>query len=136
MRGILAVFLIMICSQKTLAQTTISSSNDKAAKAWADSVYNSLTDSERIAQLMVVRLSTYDFKKNVAVFFDKHVDSLVREYNIGSICLFQGNPVQQATIINHLQSVAKTPILVCMDAEWGVGMRMFEVQPLPKQMML
>ena len=86
---------------------------------------------------MVIRLSTYDFKKNVAIFFDKQVDSLVRQYNIGSICMFQGDPVQQATIINHLQSIAKTPILTCIDAEWGIGMRMFDdVEGLPKQMML
>jgi len=107
------------------------------AKGWADSVYNTLSDDERIAQLMVIRLSTYDFKNNKVIFFDKQVDSLVRQYNIGSICLFQGNPADQATIINHLQSIAKTPILTCIDAEWGVGMRMFDsVQALPHQMML
>ncbi|WP_224016493.1 glycoside hydrolase family 3 protein [Ferruginibacter albus] len=113
------------------------STNNSTAIAWVDSVYNSLSDSERIAQLMVVRLSTYDFINKKAVFFDKQVDSLVRKYNIGSVCLFQGDPVQQANILNHLQSVAKTPVLTCIDAEWGVGMRMFDsVQALPKQMML
>jgi len=136
MRGFL-VILSTIFYLGTTAQTTMLPSNNKAAKAWADSVYNSLSDDERIAQLMVVRLSTYDFNKKIAIFFDKQVDTLVRQYNVGSICLFQGNPVQQAMILNYLQSVAKTPILTCMDAEWGVGMRMFDdVQGLPKQIML
>jgi len=136
MRCILVAILIVL-SLKTSAQTNMFSPGNKAAKVWADSVYNTLSDSERIAQLMVIRLSTYDFVNKKTVFFDKEVDSLVREYNIGSICLFQGDPVPQANILNHLQSIAKTPILTCMDAEWGVGMRMFDsVEALPKQMML
>ena len=86
---------------------------------------------------MVVRLSTYDAKNKAAIFFDDQVDSLVRQYNIGGICLFQGSPVKQANIMNHLQAIAKTPILMCIDAEWGVGMRMIDsVLPLPHQMML
>jgi len=136
MRRILGVILIVL-SLKTSGQTNMFSPGNKVAKVWADSVYNTLSDSERIAQLMVIRLSTYDFVNKKTIFFDKEVDSLVREYNIGSICLFQGDPVPQANILNHLQSIAKTPILTCMDAEWGVGMRMFDsVEALPKQMML
>ncbi|MEP7142324.1 MAG: glycoside hydrolase family 3 N-terminal domain-containing protein [Ferruginibacter sp.] len=107
------------------------------SNAWVDSVFKTLSPDEQIAQLMVVRLSTYDSKNKTAIFFDDKVDSLVRQYNIGGVCLFQGSPVKQATIINRLQADAKTPILMCIDAEWGVGMRMIDsVLPLPHQMML
>jgi len=109
----------------------------KNAQAWADSVYNTLSDSERIAQLMVVRLSTIESKSRTITFYDSLVTELVKKYNVGGICLFQGNPVKQANIINSLQKIAKTPILICIDAEWGVGMRMTDsVLPLPHQMML
>ena len=121
---------------KTTAQNNSIATNVKAI-AWVDSVFKTLGPEERIAQLMVVRLSSYDAKNKTAIFFDDKVDSLVRQYNIGGICLFQGSPVKQATIINRLQAVAKTPILICIDAEWGVGMRMIDsVLPLPHQMML
>ena len=120
----------------TSAQNNLISINTKAS-AWADSVFKTLSPDEQIAQLMVVRLSTYDAKNKTAIFFDDKVDSLVRQYNIGGVCLFQGSPVKQATILNRLQAVAKTPILMCIDAEWGVGMRMIDsVLPLPHQMML
>ncbi|MEY2918295.1 MAG: hypothetical protein RIS73_2009 [Bacteroidota bacterium] len=123
-------FVVVLCGKFTVAQNT-------AATTWADSVFKTLSDEERIAQLMVVRLSTIDFKTKVVTFFDKQVADLVKQYNIGGICLFQGSPVKQATIINALQAQAKTPILMCIDAEWGVGMRMIDsVLPLPKQMML
>lgn len=109
----------------------------KAAAAWADSVFKTLTPEEQIAQLMVVRLSTIDSKTKTVTFYDKEVAELIRRYNIGGICLFQGNPADQANIINSLQSIAKTPVLMCIDAEWGVGMRMTDsVLPLPRQMML
>ena len=104
---------------------------------WADSVYNTLSNDERIGQLMVVRLSTMDGKTKKVTFYEKEVDSLIQQYNIGGICVFQGSPVKQAEIINKLQAKAKTPVLMCIDAEWGVGMRMIDsVLPLPRQMML
>lgn len=110
---------------------------NNAAQAWADSVLKTLSPDERIAQLMVVRLSTYDSKTKTVTFFDKQVSELIKQYNIGGICLFQGSPVKQANILNALQAQAKTPILMCIDAEWGLGMRMIDsVLPLPKQMML
>jgi beta-N-acetylhexosaminidase len=110
---------------------------DLAAKAWADSVYNSLNPDQRIAQLMVLRLSAYDFKNKTPIYYDSAVAEAVKKYNVGGICPFQGNPVQLATIINHLQSIAATPLMTCIDAEWGVGMRLFDsVAPLHHQMML
>ena len=136
MRGIfVSLFLFLFLNMS--AQNKIPTKENNRAKAWVDSVYKSLSNEERIAQLLVVRLSTYNFVNKKTVFFDTSVERLVKKYNIGSICLFQGNPVQQATLINHLQSITKTPILTCIDAEWGLGMRMFDsVQSLPHQMML
>src|ERR1700733_1736404 len=104
MRCILAA-IIVVFSLKASAQTNMFSSNNKNANAWADSVYKTLSNDERIAQLMVIRLSTYDFVKKQTVFFDKEAEALVKQYNIGSLCLFQGNPVDQANILNHLQSI-------------------------------
>ncbi|WP_462252594.1 glycoside hydrolase family 3 N-terminal domain-containing protein [Ferruginibacter sp.] len=112
-------------------------SQNSPAQIWADSVYKTLSDEERIAQLMVVRLSAYNATTKTAIFYDKQVSDLVKQYNVGGICVFQGSPVKQANIINALQAQAKTPLLMCIDAEWGVGMRMIDsVLPLPRQMML
>ena len=69
-------------------------------------------------------------------FYDKEVEDAVRKYNIGGICLFQGGPITQANFINYFQGIAKTPIMICIDAENGVGMRMDSVMGLPRQMML
>jgi beta-glucosidase-like glycosyl hydrolase len=124
------LLVTIICFKNLVAQNA-------NAQQWADSVFKALSPDERIAQLMVVRLSTYDAKTKTTTFFDKQVNDLVKQYNVGGICVFQGSPVKQAHILNALQAQAKTPILVCIDAEWGLGMRMIDsVLPLPRQMML
>lgn len=122
----------MICLYLTsFSQRTTS----LAAEQWADSVMKTLTDDEKIAQLMVVRLSAIGPDRKT-VFYDKEVLEAIQKYNIGGICLFQGGPVRQANIVNNLQAAAKVPLLVCIDAENGVGMRMDSVTGLPRQMMM
>ena len=105
-----------------------------AAKQWADSVFNTLNNDQRIAQLMVLRGSTISGKG--VVYYDQEVNDAITKYDVGGVCLFQGPPVKQATIVNNYQRIAKTPVLICIDAEWGLGMRMDSVIPLNHQLML
>ncbi len=129
---ILELILALFFSQGTIAQM-----KNIPAKNWAAATYANLSKDERIAQLMIVRLSTIDSKTKVVTFYDDKVAGLIKKYNIGGICVFQGSPVKQANMINKLQAMAKTPLMMCIDAEWGVGMRLVDsVLPLPKQMML
>ncbi len=129
MRKIL-VIIILFTGTRSLAQ-------QNGAKAWVDSVFKTLGPDEQIAQLMVVRLSSIDTRTKVITSFEDQVAGLVKQYNVGGICVFQGSPVKQALTINSLQAMAKTPLLMCIDAEWGLGMRLTDsILPLPKQMML
>jgi len=48
----------------------------------------------------------------------------------------QGNAPHQATLTNVYQHMAQTPLLIGMDAEWGIGMRLDSVKSFPRQMML
>jgi beta-N-acetylhexosaminidase len=104
--------------------------------AWVDSVFRTLSPDEKITQLMVIRLSGIDPTTHGALFYDSIAGVAVRKYNVGGICTFQGDPVAQAGRINYLQRIAKTPVLFCIDAENGLGMRMDSVEGLPRQMML
>jgi beta-glucosidase-like glycosyl hydrolase/CubicO group peptidase (beta-lactamase class C family) len=125
------ILLVGLVSSEVQAQH----SGNPAADHWVDSVFTTLSKSQKIAQLMVVRVSSIGPDHKV-VFFDKQVEQDIIKYNIGGLCLFQGGPNKQATILNHLQAIAKTPLLVTIDAENGVGMRMDSVLPLPRQMMM
>ncbi len=126
MKKFCAVFLFFSLISIVKAQ-------DPKATAWVDSVFKTLSEQEKIAQLMIVRVST--LKNGQPYFYDAEVQEAIRKYNIGGLCLFQGGPLQQAQRINQFQSLAKTPLLVTIDAEWGLGMRFDSVQALPRQMM-
>lgn len=99
---------------------------------WVDSVYNALPDSLRIAQLMMIRASDERAPK-----FEQEVAGLVQRYQVGGICLFQGKPEMLAELTNRCQAVSKIPLLVSIDGEWGLGMRLKETTiAFPKQLML
>ncbi|QMU29310.1 glycoside hydrolase family 3 N-terminal domain-containing protein [Adhaeribacter radiodurans] len=105
-----------------------------AAQRWVDSTFKHLSKNEKIAQLMVVRLS--ERKGTEVAFYDKEVAEDLKKYNIGSVCLFQGKSTQHAAILNKLQSQARTPLLVTVDGETGLGMRFSDVTPFPNQLTL
>jgi len=98
---------------------------------WVDSVLNSLTQKERIAQLfMVAAYSNKDDSHN------QEIAQLVSKRGIGGLIFFQGGPVRQALLTNHYQSLAKVPLLIGIDAEWGLGMRLDSTISYPRQMAL
>src|SRR5687768_15030363 len=101
------------------------------AGQWVDSVFNSLTKEEKIAQLMVVRAHSNLGPEHIA-----KVTSDIQKHNIGALCFFQGGPVRQANLTNFYQGIAKTPLLITIDAEWGLGMRLDSVIKYPYQLTL
>jgi beta-N-acetylhexosaminidase len=114
-----------------IAAVSFTQNRDQPAERWADSVLNTLTKDERIAQLMIVRAHS-----NLGADHVKQVTDQIKKYNVGGLCFFQGGPVRQAKLTNYYQSIAKTPLLITIDGEWGLGMRLDSVTVLPRQLML
>ncbi|HEX6181219.1 MAG TPA: glycoside hydrolase family 3 N-terminal domain-containing protein, partial [Chitinophagaceae bacterium] len=127
---VFAFAFVLTVSVKAQFHTNLS------ATAWVDSVFKTLSQDEKIAQLMVVRGSSMDPRTRKPILFTKEVEEQVKKYNVGGICMFQGGPLAQANFLNYMQSIAKTPIMICIDGENGLGMRMDSVLPLPRQLML
>ncbi|MDP2723435.1 MAG: glycoside hydrolase family 3 N-terminal domain-containing protein [Bacteroidales bacterium] len=97
---------------------------------WVDSVYHSLTLDEKIGQLFFVR-ANYPTGGYLA-----QVDSLIQQYNVGGVVFFKGDLLGQARQTNRWNAMAKTPLLVSIDAEWGLGMRLTDAVDYPLQMTL
>lgn len=98
---------------------------------WADSVFNSLTPDERIAQLFMVAAYSNKDEAHYA-----EITKLVSEYKIGGLIFFKGTPYKQAQLTNHYQKNAKTPLFIAIDGEWGLSMRLDSTAIYPRQMML
>ncbi|WP_052143610.1 glycoside hydrolase family 3 protein [Wocania ichthyoenteri] len=101
--------------------------NDK----WVDGIMKSLSPRERIAQLFFIQ--AYSDRD------ESYVDSLMNEVGkdkVGGIIFFQGGPERQAKLTNKLQKNSKVPLIISMDAEWGMGMRLDSISNYPYQMTL
>lgn len=101
------------------------------AAHWADSVFDKLSSDERIAQLIMIRAHS-----NLGQGHINAVMKDIRENKVGGVIFFQGGPVRQALLTNQYQSITEVPLLVAIDGEWGLGMRLDSVISLPRNLML
>lgn len=100
-------------------------------KQWADSIFSTLSEEERIAQLFMV--AAYSNKDDI---HKEEISNLVQNYKIGGLMFLQGSPAKQVQLTNHYQSIAKTPLMIALDAEWGPSMRLDSLMRFPWQMSL
>lgn len=105
--------------------------NPGMERAWVDSVYQSLSLDEKIAQLIMMR----SYSNRNQQYTDSIAGVLAR-YNIGGVIFFKGTPTSQVVMTNQYQEAAKTPLLIAMDAEWGLGMRLDSAIAFPQQLAL
>lgn len=99
--------------------------------AWVDSVFNALTPEERIAQLIMV--AAYSNRNES---HKQEILNLVKNQKIGGLIFFQGGPERQARLTNAYQEASEVPLLIAMDAEWGIAMRLDSTTRFPYQMTL
>lgn len=99
--------------------------------AWVDSVFKKLSRHDRIAQMFMVRAHTDKGKA-----FEDSIAEVIRKERIGGLVFFQGGPARQAILTNRYQSLSKVPLLISMDAEWGLGMRLDSTMSYPYQLTL
>ncbi|MGF1555193.1 MAG: glycoside hydrolase family 3 N-terminal domain-containing protein [Paucihalobacter sp.] len=103
----------------------------EAQRTWVDSTYKSMTLEEKIGQLFMVQ-----------VFSDKNeshkseILKQIKEQHIGGVIFSKGGPMRQAKLNNELQAASKIPLLVGMDAEWGLSMRLDSTYAFPWNMTL
>lgn len=104
---------------------------DTNQKAWVDSIYNSMTQDERIGQLFMV--ATYSNRN------ESHktaITKLIKEEHIGGLIFMQNDPVKQAVLTNYYQENTKIPLLIGIDGEWGLDMRLKNTFRFPWNMTL
>lgn len=118
----LILLIVLTASQIVSAQ---SSSNFidfiNQEHTWVDSVFNRLSKKDRIAQMFMVRAHT-----NLGDAYSDSVAKVIKKQKLGGVVLFQGGPVRHANLINRYQKLAKVPLLMALDGEWGLGMRLMD----------
>ena len=98
---------------------------------WADSIYSKLSLQEKLGQLFMI--SAYSNKDSV---HQNKIKGLIKDYKVGGVIFFQGGPVRQAKLTNEYQAIAKVPLFIGLDAEWGLSMRLDSTYVFPWNMTL
>lgn len=98
---------------------------------WVDSVFNKMTRNEKIGQLFMVRAHT-----DLGQKYADSVGKVIAKEHLGGVVFFQGGPGRQAVLTNKYQKLSKIPLMIAMDAEWGLGMRLDSTMSYPYQMTL
>ena len=99
---------------------------------WIEKTYESMTLDEKLGQLFMIRAFSKGEEAHEAA-----IKQLIREEKIGGLCFFQGSPDKQVELTQIYQELSDLPLLISIDAEWGLGMR-FKDQAMsfPRQLTL
>ncbi|CAG5080436.1 glycoside hydrolase family 3 N-terminal domain-containing protein [Parvicella tangerina] len=104
---------------------------NEQSEAWADSILQTMSLEEKIGQLFMV--AAYSNRDEA---HQQDLDSLIENYHIGGLIFFQGSPTKQVEMTNHFQAKSKIPLMIGIDGEWGLAMRLDSTIKYPKQMTL
>ena len=105
---------------------SISPSEIQKAEDWVNKTYNSLSQDEKLGQLFIVALYTNKDENHI-----NEVRNIVSNDKIGGLILMQDNAAQEINLVNEFQSKSKIPLLIGMDAEWGVSQRIVPAYKFP-----
>ncbi len=128
------IILAMVTSHVGAADMNyghFSASRYAAAEAWADSVINMLDLRQQVAQLVFPRL---DIKNDEAGH--RQLASLVKNQGIGGFLLGKGTLADYKGLIDYAQSLTRVPLMVTLDGEWGLAMRVTDAPRFPHNMAL
>ena len=100
-------------------------------KKWVDSIYNKMSLQEKVGQLFM----TVVFSSDSDAVNDK-TRKLITDNYIGGVIFSKGGPMRQAKLNNEFQELAEVPLMIGMDAEWGLGMRLDSTYSYPWNMTL
>jgi len=125
------ILILLLAINVSAQQNPLTTSDKKAQTQWVDSIYNSLSLNEKIGQLFMLPAYSNKNKKHV-----NFVKKQIKKYHIGSLIFMQGTPTKQAILTNNYQALSKVPLLIGIDAEWGLNMRLQNTYRFPWNMTL
>lgn len=104
---------------------------DKRCQQWVDSLMHKMTQKEKVGQLFIYTIAPVNTKRNLAL-----LNEAVSTYKVGGL-LFSGGKLQnQAELTNRAQRLAKLPLMITFDGEWGLSMRLRGTPVFPRNMVL
>ena len=118
-------------AQKRIVPTMLSKVDKNEMDTWVNSTFAMLTPEERVRQLIVVDIFPEYSEVNRA-----RVKKLVADQKIGGLIYSEGDIRNQAQMTNYAQSLATIPLMITIDGEWGIQMRLSDATKYPRNLTL
>ncbi len=96
---------------------------------WVDSVYTKMTLDEKVGQLFMPIVEPNSSWKG-------RISGYIRNQKVGGLLFSKGTLAQQADITNYAQQLADIPLLISLDGEWGLSMRLTDAPKYPRNMII
>ena len=104
---------------------------DEYQMKWVDSVYSSMTLNQKVGQLFVVQAVS-----NKGISHKTKILDEITSNRVGGIIFSNGSAEEQVKLTNLYQEMSDIPLLIGMDAEWGLSMRLDSTFSFPWNMTL
>ncbi len=124
-----SLFIFLFLNANITAQyipKNISRQDRKKAEHWVDRTYKKLSQDEKLGQLFIVALYTNRGESEI----DK-VRNIVSNDKIGGLILMQDDAAREISLVNEFQQKSKVPLMIGMDAEWGIFQRISTAHKFP-----
>ena len=122
---------ILLTSLPANAQKRMESRFEPSVASWrfAERRVRRMTLDEKIGQMVHIGINAR-YANQDSDFFQEVLRD-VRDNKVGGIILF-GAPIYESVhFVNRMQQNARTPLLISIDAETGVGMRFMDAANFP-----
>ncbi|QBJ87790.1 glycoside hydrolase family 3 protein [Chryseobacterium gleum] len=129
-----SLFIVALINPKVKAQyqpKNASKEDLKKAQQWVDKTYKNLSQDEKLGQLFIVALYT-----NKGEDYISQVRNIVTNDKIGGLILMQDDAASEINLVNEFQQKSKVPLMIGMDAEWGLYQRIATAHKFPWAMTL
>lgn len=130
----ISFLIILLLSLKISAQyqpKNLSKEDLKKANDWVQKTYNSLSQDQKLGQLFIIALYT-----NKGEDYINNVRNIVVNEQIGGLILMQDDAAKEINLVNEFQTKSKVPLMIGMDAEWGIFQRIATAHKFPWAMTL
>ncbi|WP_423998802.1 glycoside hydrolase family 3 N-terminal domain-containing protein [Maribacter sp. IgM3_T14_3] len=131
MRYIFILICGLFCCSSILAQNPLVTKDSTAQQRWVDTQYAQMSLDQKLGQLFMVSVASNQSKQAT-----DQIKKLIIQENLGGVIFSKGGPVKQAKLTNDYQAASKLPLLIGMDAEWGLSMRLDSTYAFPWNMTL
>lgn len=129
--SIIVLFCFSLILEAQYLPKNISPSEIKKANEWVSKTYNALSQDEKLGQLFIVALYTNKDEAHI-----NGVRNIVVNEKIGGLILMQDDAAREINLVNEFQKKSKIPLMIGMDAEWGLFQRIAAAHKFPWAMTL